>query len=154
MTLPSSFPLSMSQVAAELGLSLPLSLSHPWVLALVNKTGLPASFTDLLGRSGSFNGSLTGNAAGGSNVQISFGGAPMFGSTLNVCTLEPSITTTVLSFNSVPQYTGNLKLTNNTTGVSLVLPHASGGVWQNSSSAPANLLRAGFTDSFTLVPST
>jgi len=152
MTLPASFPLSMSQVATELGLTLPLSMNHAWVLALANKGALPVSFSDLLGKSGSFNGLLTGNNIGGSTVQVSFANAPMFNAGLNVCTVTPALTQTLLDFNSVPSYAGNLKFTNTTTGVSVTLSNQGGAVW-TVNSAPANLIRQGITDNFTVFPS-
>lgn len=51
MTLPASFPLSMSQVATELGTTLPLSLLDPDVVALAGLSGPPVSMSDLLGKS-------------------------------------------------------------------------------------------------------
>lgn len=71
MTLPSSFPLSMSQVAAELGKSLPLSLLNPDVVALAGKSGPPVSFSDLLGKSSGFPSTMT---AGVGTVDTNNGG--------------------------------------------------------------------------------
>ena len=51
MTLPVDFPLSMSQVAAELDRPLPLSLLDPEVIALAGKTSGPIHMSDLLGKS-------------------------------------------------------------------------------------------------------
>ena len=58
MTLPATFPLTMSQVAAELGTTLPLSLLDPRVVSLAGKSGPPVSMSDLLGKS-AFNGDTT-----------------------------------------------------------------------------------------------
>lgn len=49
MTLPSSLPLSMSDIATELGTSLPLNLLDADVLDLAEKSA-PISFSDLLGK--------------------------------------------------------------------------------------------------------
>ena len=49
MSLPTTPPISMSQVATELGTSLPLSMDNGAVLALAGKTSLPCSMYDLLG---------------------------------------------------------------------------------------------------------
>lgn len=65
MTLPASFPLSMSQVAAELGTTLPLSLLDPSVVALAGKSGPPVSMSDLLGKSA--NGPLVNATMVGAN---------------------------------------------------------------------------------------
>jgi hypothetical protein len=51
MTLPASFPLSMSQVATELGVALPLSLNAPNVLTLAGLGAPPISMSNLLGKS-------------------------------------------------------------------------------------------------------
>ena len=51
MTLPASFPLSMSQVATELGVALPLSLDAANVRSLAGVATGPISFSNLLGKS-------------------------------------------------------------------------------------------------------
>ncbi|MGF6777826.1 hypothetical protein [Paraburkholderia sp. GAS334] len=158
MTLPASFTLSMSQIAAELGLSLPLSLNHAWVEALANKSGLPVSFSDLLGKTGRFDGNISINVTG-------FGpfpsGSTLFGATLSQITggyNGATLLTVEIDFNNgtwPPNYTGNFKLTNNSTGASCVLsqliPGASN-TWRNSS-PPQNIIRKGQTDSYNIVPS-
>lgn len=54
MTLPTSGGISMAQIAAELGLSLPLSSIDPRVLALAGKSTPPVTMpTDFYGRSAS-----------------------------------------------------------------------------------------------------
>lgn len=53
MTLPTTKPISMSQVAAELGLSFPLSLTDSRVRALAGKATGTISLTDLLGKTAS-----------------------------------------------------------------------------------------------------
>lgn len=51
MALPSSLPISMSQVAAELGVALPLSLTDSRVRALAGVASGPISLSNLVGKS-------------------------------------------------------------------------------------------------------
>lgn len=150
MTLPASGAISMSQIANEVGLALPISINHAWLLALIGKTGFPISFSNFYGKTGRFDGGVTlnGNKVGG------FGSPPFFGGTLNSLNGiggAASINTlsTPASIDSI-----NLLLKNNTTGISGVLsPTGISGSWTNNS-PPANLLRANTTDSFTVTLST
>ena len=154
MTLPASFPLSMSQVATELGLSLPLSINHAWVIALAGKSALPVSFSDLLGQTATATGSATATAGGGGIIapfsspwirgQISQLGATTGGAPGN---------TVSISFSSAPNWSGNILLKNNTTSASIILPKLNSIAWQVNSN-PGNIVRSGFTDSFTIQPST
>jgi len=63
MTLPTSGPISIGMVAAELGISLPLSLGDPRVRALAGKPSGPISLGDLRGKSAIPPFSLTANDA-------------------------------------------------------------------------------------------
>ncbi|HHX4053946.1 MAG: hypothetical protein ACN6QT_36455 [Burkholderia contaminans] len=153
MTLPVSFPLSMSQIATEIGLSLPLSLSHGWVIALAGKSSLPVSFSDLLGQTGTATGNATASSGGGGIIapfsspwfrgQISQLGATTGG--------LPGLTVSI-SFSIAPNWSGNILLKNNTTNGSIVLAKQSSTAWQVNSN-PGNIVRAGFTDNFTIQPS-
>lgn len=151
MTLPVSGPISLSQIANEVGLSLPISINHPWLLNLINKSGLPVSFSDFYGKTGRCDGNLLGQGGGGSPTFINFSSSPFFGGTL-VSLLVDSTPETLLNVGAVPNWTGNIKAINNTTGVSIVLSPYSATYWR-SGSAPANLIRSGVTDSFTILPS-
>ncbi|MGR3910016.1 hypothetical protein Q3A80_23525 [Burkholderia sp. SR8] len=153
MTLPASFPMSMSQIAAELGLSLPLSISHPWVIALAGKSGLPVSFSNLLGQTGTATGNATATSGGGGvNAPFSSpwfrGQISLLGSTNGGA---PGLTVSI-QFSAAPNWSSNILLKNNTTGGSIVLPKFSSTSWQVNSN-PGNILRAGFTDNFTIAPS-
>ena len=161
MTLQSTPPISLGQVATELGLSTPISLGHAWVIALAGKSALPVSLGDLLGKSGKVNQtSFCSSQANG--LTISLGLDVLFGGQLNYYNQVhfDGVYSAVLQFLTgvtQPNWSGNLKITNNTTGVSLVLPPMGGGAWGLSSTspvAPANLLRAGLSDNFTIAPST
>ncbi|WP_159086640.1 hypothetical protein [Burkholderia sp. NRF60-BP8] len=153
MTLPASFPMSMSQIASELGLSLPLSISHPWVVALAGKSGLPVSFSDLLGQTGT----ATGNAAatsGGGGIIAPFS-SPWFRgqiSQLGATTGGAPGLTVSITFSVAPNWSGNILLKNNTTNASIVLGKINSTSWQVNSN-PGNIVRAGFTDNFTILPS-
>jgi len=156
MTLPSSPPLSGSQVAIELGLSLPLSMSHAWVIALAGKSALPISFSDLLGKTGRYDGSLATVDNGGipHTWQINFGGAPFFGGTLAQLVEVFNVGYFANLFFSVsPNWRGNILVKNNSTGASQVFTYANSGTQWQANPAPSNLLVVGNTDSFTLLPS-
>lgn len=159
MTLPVSGPISLSQIANEVGLSLPVSINHPWLLTLINKPGLPVSFSDFYGKAGRYDGSLLCQSEGGSQV-IQFSSSPWFGGQLSNLVAVQNIFTgqysLILGCASAPNWGGNLSVRNNTTGVSIVLPKMDSVDWglQGSSPVtPTNLLRLGNTDSFTVLPS-
>lgn len=151
MTLPASFPMSMSQIATEIGLSLPMSLNHAWVVALAGKSGLPVSFSDLLGQSGRYDGN---NAVGGVNPASISLNNPFFRGTLSVAaqsTLNGNLT---LSFSVAPNWSGNILMKNNTTGASAVLGKQNSTTWSvNGASGNILALREGGTDNFTILPS-
>ncbi|WP_157639440.1 hypothetical protein [Burkholderia ubonensis] len=152
MTLPASFPLSMSQIATELGLSLPLSINHAWVIALAGKSGLPVSFSDLLGKTGRFDGNLT-MTANISDTFTSDPSAPFFGGTFHGMD-QANNGNLVASFSGSPGWSGNISVKNNTTGASGVLSKVDANTWQLLGANP-NIVRnrGGQTDSFTILPS-
>ncbi|MBR8343084.1 hypothetical protein KDX40_04940 [Burkholderia ambifaria] len=154
MTLPASFPISMSQVATELGLSLPLWLGHGWVLSLAGKGALPASFSDLLGQTGTATGNATGSSGGGGGITAPFS-SPWFRGQISQLGATtggaPGLTVSIL-FSSAPNWNGNILLKNNTTGGLIVLAKQNSTAWQVNSN-PGNIVRAGFTDNFTIQPS-
>lgn len=154
MTLPASFPLSMSQIAAEIGASLPLSLLDPRVLGLAGKTGAPVSFSDLLGKTGRFDGNASTTSTFG--LITLFSNVPWMGGqlySLNGIYGGPGGASTSLVFTGAPtSYLGNIQVINNTTGVSVVLPNVNSTTWGNSSAPPGNLQRNGITDNFTVIP--
>lgn len=151
MTLPASFPISMSQIAAELGGSPPLSLGHAWVIALAGKSALPVSFSNLLGKTGRYDGS---NAVGGVNPASISLSNPFFGGTLSGLSQSTTNGNMTLSFSSAPNWGGNIITKNNTTGASAVLIKQNSTTWAvNGASGNILALREGFTDSFTFLPS-
>lgn len=149
MTLPASFPLSMSQIAIELGISLPLSINNAWVLALANKTALPVSFSDLIGKSGRVDGNFNVNSNGsaGTVTPYTFFGGQVWqignfgGFFVNVNT------------GAVPFYKGPIQVINHTTGVTTRATWNGSNAWNNAS-PPANSVALGQTNNVTIVPST
>lgn len=150
MTLPASFPLSMSQVATELGLSLPLSLSHAWIQALAGVSGLPLSLSQLLGKTGRYDGSNTISSGPVYSINLN---NPFFGGTLNILSQQGTGNLT-LAFSSAPNWSGNINVINNSSGANVVLAKQNSTTWFLAG-ASANILinRAGNTDSFTILPS-
>lgn len=153
MTLPTG-QLSLSQVATELNLPLAgLSLQHGWVRALAGVAGAACDFNSLRGQTGRFDGAATA-FFNGSRQQINLG-VPFFGGVLADLfsvntghgfsnTLERSVGT---------RWDGqNVRVINNSTGASLVFTwDPANGVW---SGGTAQIVTAGATHSFTIVPST
>lgn len=122
MTLPASFPLSMAQIAAEIGKTLPLSLLDPTVVSLANKTGAPVSFSDLLGKSGRID--STGTVVAGSGLEppgrtkYVFSLNPFFGGTASLFTADPATGLNyTLTFATAPtNFSGSILVTSNYSG--------------------------------------
>jgi hypothetical protein len=142
----------MSQVATELGLSLPLWLTHDWVIALAGKAIPPVSFSDLLGKTGRYDGN---NTVGGVNPASIFLNNQFFGGTLSGMSQSTTNGSMTISFSVAPNWAGNILAKNNTTGASAVLAKQNSTTWSvNGASGNILALREGFTDSFTIQPST
>jgi hypothetical protein len=146
----------MAQVATELGLSLPLSINHSWVVALAFKSALPVSFSDLLGQSGHFDGNVTGNGGGSTSSAPFPTGSMFFGGTLSSITDQSgSITLNFLipGQGVYPNWSGNIKVVNVTAGLSAVLTKSNLSTWVGSGSStlvPPN----GTANHLTVYPST
>jgi hypothetical protein len=150
MTLPSSFPLSMSQVASELGISLPLSLTDSRVLALGGKTAAPISFSDLLGKAASF----TGNVSITQTGEFLISGdpnAPFFSGTIMEIGMITNAGDAIRVGTSPASFwTGSITLRNNTTGASMTLPYLGSGQWGATDTTGGQLVRVNETDNFTI----
>lgn len=162
MTLPASFPLSMSQIATELGLSLPLSINNAWVLLLSGKGALPVSFSDLLGKSGRFDGASNIQEADSFDYFAPLPNVQFFGSALT------SIDESSANGLSVFTQRGSLAAHNpskilvkdNTTGQSAVLSQVPGTgtltvalQWNVKPGSIGIFGNAGQSHSFTILPS-
>jgi hypothetical protein len=145
----------MSQIATELGLGLPLGLTHPWVLNLARKGAAPVSFSDLLGRTGRFDGTVTtGAISHARSIDWTNGSAPFFDSSLQEVAWNSSTAVTLFTWSTPTYWNSNILLKNNTTGVSAVLTPAGASQWVNSACDANNLIRNGASDNFTITPST
>lgn len=151
MTLPASFPMSMSQIATELGLSLPLSINHAWVIALAGKSALPVSFSDLLGKTAqpTWSGTPSGSPVVVMNMSV-----PFFGGTTSSIGSDGStpVQNLFLQFSSAPNWSGKIKITNTSTSSSSVLSKVNSTTWElvGGSVGP---MRTGVTDNYMLSPS-
>lgn len=150
MTLPASFPLSMSQIASELGRTLPLSLLDSWVIALAGKSGAPVSFSDLLGKTARFDGNGTISQIGQFQYQAALPNPPFFGGTLAVIQ-ETTSTVGIIANSPYPNWTGKLSVKDNTTGQSKVLTYGGSGTWTASGSI--GIFGSSGTHNFTILPS-
>lgn len=142
MTLPASAPISMSQIAAELQLALPLALGNDWVRQLAGQasgsTGA-IGILSLLGKTGSFNGSVTIQMGSGVNfgnrISITSMGQFFGASIQSIDGYDASSTSARITFNSAPNWSGNIKITNQTAGASGVLTKLNSTTWQTTSAA-------------------
>lgn len=150
MTLPAG-TISMSQVAAELGISQTgLSLNHSWVRQLAGQNSGSVSMSNLQGQTAQPN----WNANPGSGPVLSFNfNVPFFrGTTSTVGTSGTPPNPVTLTFASAPNWNGNILFKNNSTGASQVLTQQNATTW-GSASSPGNLFRANTTDNYSLAPS-
>jgi hypothetical protein len=124
MTLPASGPLSLTDVAAELGLSATgLSLGHQWVRQLAGQpygSGTPVSYSGLRGQSAQFTGNVTFTMSSSNYGFVSSGSfaCPFFGaSTASINNQgDFSGSTPELVFAQAPNWVGNIILINNGVG--------------------------------------
>ena len=165
MTLPASFPLSMSQISSELGLSVvfdwPLSIDNPLILALAGKTSLPVSFSDLLGQSGHVISNGTVQQRGTFDYYVNLPSSSVFFSrsggyisTLEETTSDQNLLLTMTDPH--PSFTGNIKVTNATLNRSLILSYIGNGQWGGPSGGGVGGIgifgHAGSTYTFTIYP--
>lgn len=152
MTLPTG-SLSMSQVAAELGLSLPLSLQHAWVRALAQVSGAACDFNSLRGKTGTYNGGGSSPPSGGF---ATFPSPPWFGGNLSeMDAFSPSGGNHFeLNFSATPNWSGNIRVTNQTTGITALFNNKVSSTQWQASPFQVNMIRANVTDTFLIQPST
>jgi hypothetical protein len=130
MTLPSSGTITMAEVATELGLSdTGINLNHSWVRALANIGSGAIALSSLYGKTGNFSGTLSI----GQIVNFVYGAyglsIPFFGCTINEISQHNA--DIVITITGSPTYTGNVIVTDNTTGKSSVLSWT-GQEWENT----------------------
>lgn len=152
MTLPAG-TISMSQVAAELGISQTgLSLDHSWVRQLAGAGASPAAVSMSGLQSQTAQPTWSGNPGSGPAMFISMS-VPFFrGTTSGVGTTSSPTQPVTLSFSVAPNWNGNILITNTSTNVSQLLSQQNSTTW-TSTGSPINLFRANTTDNFKLSPS-
>jgi hypothetical protein len=157
MTLPASGAISMSQVNAELARASNAStnLNEAVVRALAGKRSGAISMNDLHGKNGlRFDGNLTmsGGPLVGTNDPSAAWYGGLFAGMVQQSPAQGGLLT--VAFDSAPNWSGNVTVTNNTTGASAVCTKANSTTWQLAA-ANTNIVysRAGFTDSFSVTPS-
>ena len=136
MTLPASPPITMAQIAAELGLAFPVSLSHSFILALAGKSSVPISMSDLLGKTGSANFTTSNSyaAPSGSSLNFPFGFiVTLWGGTISGISQDQNNNIT-LSFATgsgvqAPSWNGNFKFTDVNTGETATLTKQNATLW-------------------------
>lgn len=146
MTLPASFPLSMSQIATELGKSLPLSILDPWVIALAGKSAAPVSFSNLLGKTGSFSGNVTFTMGSGTHFGQVGSSSPQpitqfFGGSIFSVDNGGDVSGSAVYIRfdggqAAPNWANKIALTNNVNGKTAVCTKSDNFTWFTTS-APA-----------------
>lgn len=149
MTLPASGAISMSALNTEVG-SNRNNLNDSILRALANKTtpNTLISFSDFYSKTGKISKAITLNA---STVSVGFSGTPCMNGTADSLLRNAGNGNCELDWSVAPVWQGNYTITNNTTGVSSTLIRQNSVSWQGAN--PANLLRAGTSDTFTIIPS-
>ena len=151
MTLPASGAISMQALNTEVG-SNQNNFNSTILRALAGKPtpNSAISFSDFYSKSGKFSGNVTTNSSGNSSGGISF--QPFMNGSLSEIIKNVSTGNCELHMQaSPPIWTGNITVTNNTTGVSTVLSYSNSISWIGP--CPANLLRPSANDLFTIIPS-
>jgi hypothetical protein len=150
MTLPVAFPISLQQIANELGFSLPLSMDNQFVIELAGKSVGPVSLSDLFGKTGNFSGSMVSGGAG-TRAEIDFPSPTFFGGTIASLQEITAGLALSLNFSVAPNLTGNIVVKNTTTGASSIFTKSSSTLW--SGQGPIIRTPVGYNDNYTVYPS-
>lgn len=151
MTLPASGAISMADLNNEVGSN--RNSMDDWILRVLAGrvgSGTPIWFSDFFGKTGKMVGNISTDANTNSNGGIGFKG--FMNGVLSEIIRNAATGNCELHFStSPPIWTGNITVTNNTTGVSTVLGYSNSINWVGGN--PANLLRPSANDYFTIIPS-
>ena len=148
MTLPTG-AISMSQVAAELGISQTgLNLNHSWVRALAGQNSGPISMSNLQGQTGNLDGNLT--IQGGPVYFVNMNN-PFFRGTISGMTQDTSNNLT-MSFSATPNWNGNISVRNLSNGASATLTKQNSTTWGLNSAPGVLTPTAGSVEHFQIFP--
>lgn len=148
MTLPTG-TISMSQVAAELGISPNgLNLNHWWIRQLAGQNSGQVSMNNLRGQSGNLDGNLT--IQGGPAYFINMNN-PFFRGTISAANQDTSNNLS-LSFSVAPNWNGNILFKNLSNGTSAVLTKQNSTTWGLNSAPGVLIPTAGNTNHFQIFP--
>jgi hypothetical protein len=154
MTLPASGAISMSQVNAELARASNAStnLNETIVRKLAGKPSGAISMNDLHGKNGlRFDGNLTVLPNATNDPATAWYGG-IFGGLQQLSGAQNFLL--IVVFDAAPNWSGNITVTNNTTGASAVCTKTSSTTWALSNANPNIVVnRGGNTDNFSVVPS-
>ncbi|WP_147432263.1 hypothetical protein [Pararobbsia silviterrae] len=152
MTLPAALPIAMSEIATEIGTSLQLHLGDSRVIALAGQSALPVSYSELVGKTGSITGNL--GVAGEqmpSGVSFVNFSLPFVSGQTSGITSKPSINSYTLIFTTAPNWSGQIKITNNTSGSYVILTQESPTEWLGVSQTGSGAwITPGNNDNFTI----
>lgn len=144
MTLQASGAISMSQINTELG-SNKNNLGNTTLRQLAQDTSGAISFSSLYSKTGKFVGNITMDTTPSGSLSGTF-----YDSSFVQLRREGIGGQAELDFNfpGLVIFTGQIVVTNNTTGISSTLTKVNAQNWQGAN--PANLLRISTTDNFTI----
>lgn len=144
MTLQASGAISMSQINTELG-SNKNNLGNTTLRQLAQDTSGAIAFSSLYSKTGKFVGNITMDTTPSGSLSGTF-----YDSSFVQLRREGIGGQAELDFNfpGLVIFTGQIVVTNNTTGVSSTLTKVNAQNWQGTNTA--NLLRASTTDNFTI----
>lgn len=147
MTLPASGTISLSSISTEIGQTI-TNMNDDHIRQLTQTANNSTiSMSALYSKTGKFTGNIQ---LSGTTSSIGFSGNAFYNGSTDSLLRNAANGNCELDFGVAPTWTGNIVITNNTTGISSTLVKQNSVSWQGSN--PANLLRASTTDNFTIRP--
>jgi len=147
MTLPASGTISLTSIGTEIGQTI-TNMNDDHIRQLTQtSTNTTIAMSALYSKTGSFTGNIQ---LSGTTSSIGLSNTPFYNGTMDSMLRNAANGNCELDFGNAPTWTGNIVITNNTTGISSTLVKQNSFSWQGSN--PANLLRASTTDNFTIRP--
>jgi len=147
MTFPASGTISLTSIGTEIGQTI-TNMNDDHIRQLTQtSTNTTIAMSALYSKTGSFTGNIQ---LSGTTSSIGLSNTPFYNGTMDSMLRNAANGNCELDFGNAPTWTGNIVITNNTTGISSTLVKQNSFSWQGSN--PANLLRASTTDNFTIRP--